>query len=202
MWSGDDVLLTSGPDRSSTSADDPVDDAGYDPMDLVGTGRHLSEVELRAWTRVLDTSRLLQEQLARHLSEHHAMTLSDYEVLVRLDGDGGSMRMSKLASQVVSSLQKLTHTANRLEARGWIQRVAVPSDGRGLQAELLPPGHAALAAAADGHAALIRQFLLDGLSTEELTTLGDTMDGLATHLRVHRSGEPCPRCDEGEATAT
>ena len=68
------------------------------------------------------------------------MTHSDYEVLVRLDGFGGSLRMSELASQVVSSAQKLTHTANRLETRGWIRRVRAEDDGRGLVATPHPRG--------------------------------------------------------------
>ncbi len=168
----------------------------YDPEALAGTGRHLTKTELRAWTRFLDTGRLLEEVLARHVSREHNMTHSDYEVLVRLDGAGGSMRMAMLAEQVVSSVQKLTHTANRLEERGWIQRVPVEGDGRGLLAVLLPPGRQALAAAAGEHAALIKRFLLDDLTEAEQIHLGDTMDRLSAHLRVHRRGEPCPRCGD------
>ncbi|MEL7158229.1 MAG: MarR family transcriptional regulator [Actinomycetota bacterium] len=167
----------------------------YDPLDLVGTGRHLSKHELRAWTRFLDAGRLLEEVLARHVSQDHDMPHSEYEVLVRLDGAGGSMRMTVLAAQVVSSNQKLTHTANRLERRGWIARRPVADDGRGLEATLLPAGRAALAAAAVEHAALIKRFLLDMLTEEEQIQLGDTMDRISAHLRVHRRNEPCPICD-------
>lgn len=164
--------------------------------ELVGTGRHLTSDELRTWTRFLDAGRLLEEILARHLSREHDMTHSDYEVLVRLDGAGGSMRMAVLAEQVVSSAQKLTHTANRLERRGWIARRPVADDGRGLTALLLPPGQEALANASGEHAELIRIFLLEALSTEEQTTVADTMDRLATHMRVHRRGDRCPVCEQ------
>lgn len=167
----------------------------YDPQELVGTGRHLSKRELFAWTRFLDAGRLLEEILARHVAREHNMTHSDYEVLVRLDGAGGSMRMTQLAAQVVSSAQKLTHTANRLEQRGWIERVPAESDGRGLVATLTPEGRAALAEAAVGHAALIRQFLLDDLTDAEQDEIGRIMDRLASHMRIHRRGEPCPQCE-------
>jgi DNA-binding MarR family transcriptional regulator len=174
----------------------------YDPNELVGTGRHLTKQELFTWTRFLDAGRLLEEILAAHVAGEHHMAHSDYEVLVRLDGAGGSMRMTLLAAQVVSSAQKLTHTANRLEQRGWIERVPAEGDGRGLVATLTPAGRSALADAAVGHAALIKQFLLDDLAPDDQIRLGDTMERLATHMRVHRRGEPCPRCDRPDADET
>ncbi len=170
-------------------------DADYDPAELVGTGRHLSKQELFAWTRFLDAGRLLEEILAEHVAREHRMTHSDYEVLVRLDGAGGSLRMTELAAEVVSSAQKLTHIANRLERRGWIERIPAEDDGRGLIARLTPSGGSALADAAVGHAALIKRFLLDDLPPEDQIRLGEVMERIATHLRVHRRGGPCPRCD-------
>lgn len=167
----------------------------YDPNDLAGTGHHLSKSELRTWTRFLDAGRLLEEVLARHVSDEHDMTHSDYEVLVHLDGAGGSMRMTTLAERVVSSAQKLTHTANRLEQRGWIGRRPVATDGRGIEAVLREPGRVALAAAAGEHADLIRRFLLDLLTVDEQDQVADAMDRVAAHLRIHRQGGPCSHCD-------
>lgn len=123
------------------------------------------------------------------------MSHSDYEVLVRLDGAGGAMRMSVLASQVVSSRQKLYSTVNRLERRGWIRREATPEDGRGALAILTDEGGAALTDAAAGHAELIKQFLLDPLTADEQRALGETLQRVAAHLRVHRAGEACLDCD-------
>ena len=177
-------------------------DSDYDPDELVGTGRHLTKQELFTWTRFLDAGRLLEEILATHVAREHHMAHSDYEVLVRLDGAGGSMRMALLAAQVVSSAQKLTHTANRLEQRGWIERVPVEGDGRGLVAALTAAGRSALADAAVGHAALIKQFLLDDLAPDDQIRLGDTMERVATHMRIHRRGELCPRCDPPAADET
>lgn len=188
-------LLESGRARPAVSGE-------YDPTALAGTGRHLSKSELRTWTRFLDAGRLLEEILARHVAQDHGLPHSDYEVLVRLDGSGGEMRMSTLADQVVSSAQKLTHTANRLEKRGWIERAAVEEDGRGLVARLLPPGRAALEAASGEHAELIKQFLLDMLSGEEKELIAEAMDRVSTHMRVHRRNEPCPRCDSEEPATT
>lgn len=190
----------SGADLDPTP--DPDSDAEYDPAELVGTGRHLSKQELFAWTRFLDAGRLLEEILAGHVAQEHRMTHSDYEVLVRLDGAGGSLRMIELAAAVVSSAQKLTHIANRLEGRGWIERVPAEGDGRGLVARLTPSGRSALAGAAVGHAALIKRFLLDDLAPEDQVRLGENMERIATHLRVHRRGGPCSRCGPRERDAS
>lgn len=167
----------------------------YDPTELAGTGRHLTKAELRTWTRFLDAGRLLEEILAHHVTRDHGMTHSDYEVLVRLDGAGGRMRMTLLARQVVSSAQKLTHTANRLEERGWIKRERVAEDGRGLSAILTDSGRAILIEASAGHAELIKRFLLDHLSTDEQHVVADSMDRVASHMRLHRDEQPCPICD-------
>ncbi len=176
----------------SEAAPTPWDD--YDPRALVGTGAHLSKDELWVWTRVVQASRLLEEVLARQLSQDHGMTHSDYEVLVLLDSAGGRLRMSTLASRAVSSSQKLTKTVDRLERRGWVERVPVPGDGRGLEAVLLPAGRSALAEASGPHAALIRRFLLDVLPAGDAAVVADAMNEVAAHLRTHRDGEACPRC--------
>ena len=170
----------------------------YDPEDLVGTGRYLNPTELRAWTRFLDAGRLLENILSQQLSERHRMAHSDYEVLDRLDSNGGRMRMTMLARQVVSSNQKLTHTSKRLESRGWIAREPVAEDGRGLDAVLLEPGQDALAAAAREYAHLILQFLLNDLDEHERQVIAGTTSRLSTHMRVHRRGELCELCIDRE----
>ena len=161
--------------------------ADQTPHELVGTGRHLTGDELFVWTRFLDAGRLVEEMLARHLADEHAMTHSDYEVLVRLDGAGGAMRLTTLADQCVSSKSKLTHTVDRLEERGWIERRRVVSDGRGVEAALTDEGVDALASAAIGHAELIKHHLLDLLHPAELPVVGGVMERVSKHLRLERA---------------
>ena len=62
-------------------------------MTIDGTGRHLDTNELRLWTALLDSGRILDSVLEDDLTGNHAMSHRDYEVLVRLDGAGGSMRL-------------------------------------------------------------------------------------------------------------
>ena len=162
------------------------DDAGDLYPDIVGTGAHLTTAELRAWTRFLDASRLIEEVLAAHVSREHEMNHGEYEVLVRLDGAKGRMRMAQLASQVIATPSRLTYTVDRLEARGWVQRRSLASDGRGIVAELTPEGRAALAEAAVGHADLIRRHLLSHLDAVETDAMANAMDRIINSVRDER----------------
>ncbi len=156
------------------------------PVSLLGTGRHLSNLELETWTAFLDASRLIDEALSRHLADEHEMNHSDYEVLVRLDGSGGTLRLSVLADQCVSSRSKLTHTLNRVEKRGWIRRQPVDSDGRGLEASITNEGGIALAAASDKHAQLIRDNMLALWDPDELSVVKSSLQKATQHMRNNR----------------
>lgn len=160
-----------------------ADDAGDLYPDIVGTGAHLTTAELRAWTRFLDASRLIEDVLASHVSRDHDMNHGEYEVLVRLDGAKGRMRMAQLASQVVATPSRLTYTVDRLEARGWVRRRSLASDGRVVVAELTPAGRAALAEAAVVHADLIRRHLLSHLDASETDTLAAAMGRVIDSVR-------------------
>lgn len=164
--------------------------------ELRGTGHHLSAEELRAWTRFLDASRLLEDVLARHLLDEQEISHSEYEILVRLDGAGGKMRLATLADQCVSSKSRLSHTLDRCERRELITRESVAEDRRGLNAVLTKKGSKALAQASPKHAELIRRFLLDSMSDEDLPVVADVMERMATSIRAVRTPDGRLR-DEG-----
>ncbi len=159
--------------------------------EIVGTGRHLSADELRAWTGFLDAGRMVDEIVARHLLVDHDISHRDYEVLVRLDGAGGRMRMSTLARQIVASAPLVTQTVVRLEARGLVERSPAAGDGRGVDAVLRPEGAQVLASASGVHADIIRALLLDRVGVDRLVDFGDAVARVADHLRSHRRGEAC-----------
>ena len=167
---------------------DTVGDMGDERLD--GTGRFLSSAELRAWTGLLDTARILDAELERDLVADHAMTHREYEVLVRLDGHGGSMRMTALAAQIEASSPLVSQTVARLEARAWVERRRSEEDGRGVEAYLTVEGSAALRVAAEPHAAIVRALLTDALGAD-LDQVGEALTRVATHLREHRRGEHC-----------
>ena len=162
---------------------------------LDGTGRFLSAAELRVWTSLLDTARILDAELERDLLADHAMTHREYEVLVRLDGHGGALRMTTLAAQIEASSPLVSQTVSRLEARSWVGRRRSSEDGRGVEAFLTAEGSAALRAAAEPHASLVRTLLTDALG-RDLDQVGEALSRVADHLRSHRRDEGCgdPSC--------
>lgn len=157
---------------------------------ISGTGAHLDDTQLRAWTALLDTSRILDSELETALLTHHAMTHREYEVLVRVDGHGGRMRMSLLARQIEASPALISQTVAKLESRNWVQREPSHEDKRGVDAVLTGDGLVALERAAQPHAELIARLLLDPLGGS-LEQVAAALSGVANHLRNHRAGSTC-----------
>jgi DNA-binding MarR family transcriptional regulator len=156
----------------------------------VGTGAHLTDTQLRAWTGLLDTARILDSEIENNLRANFALTHREYEVLVRLDGAGGSMRMSMLARRIEASAALVTQTVAKLEERSWVERISSKADARGIEAALTAQGRAALAKAAKSHAALIERLLLQPLDGS-LEVVADSLTIVADHLRGHRTGAEC-----------
>jgi DNA-binding MarR family transcriptional regulator len=82
-----------------------------------------------------------------------------------------TLRMSDLAAITQSSQSRLSHAVTRLERRGWIRRRPCSEDRRSTWATLTDTGYAALAAAAPGHVAAVREHLFDRLSCEQVRQL-------------------------------
>lgn len=134
--------------------------------------RWLSAAEQRAWRAYLEATTLLFDALDRQLQRDSGMPHAYYVILVRLsEADNRSMRMSELADVTRSSRSRLSHAVARLEERGWLKRVDCETDKRGQIATLTDAGFAALEAAAPGHVATVRQFLIDPLTSEQISQL-------------------------------
>ena len=160
----------------------------------IGTGAHLTADELRVWTSLLDVIRIVDSEAEANLVANHDMSHREYEVLVRVDGAGGTARMSTLARQIEASAPLITQTVARLESRGWIERKPSTDDRRGVDAELTESGKAALKAAAKPHAELVRSILLAPMR-DRLELIADVVEPIAQHLRAHRAGDSCEIVD-------
>jgi DNA-binding MarR family transcriptional regulator len=144
--------------------------------------RWLDDEEQRAWRSYRRAVRLVDDALRRGLEEH-GMSHPEYEILVRLsEVPGRSLRMSELASSVVNSRSRLTHTVGRLERAGWAVRRPVAGDRRGVQCQLTERGYQALEEAAHTHVEGVRCTLLDAMSREEFLALGTSLAKVADRL--------------------
>jgi DNA-binding MarR family transcriptional regulator len=146
------------------------------PTFPVATPRWLDADQQRAWRNYLRGSASLQEAINHDLEQSAGMSLSEYEVLVRLsEAEGRTLRMSVLADELVHSRSRLTHTIRRMEAAGLVERTTCAEDRRGVNATLTDEGFARLEAAAPGHVESVRARMVDRLTPEQMRVLGEIM---------------------------
>lgn len=144
--------------------------------------RWLSQEEQQAWRAYLRAHRELQVALDRELADFD-ISLPEYELLSMLsEQDGDRARMSVLAELVVQSRSRVTHTAKRLEQRGWVRREPTPEDGRGVALALTPAGRRMIESAAPSHVESVRAHFIDLLTLEQLGTLHDVFAQVRAHL--------------------
>ncbi len=149
--------------------------------------RWLSKEEQRAWRAYIEAVRLLQDALDAQLQADADMPHAYYEILVRLsERPDRRLRMAELATGTQSSRSRVSHAVARLEERGWVRREPCPSDRRGQLAVLTDEGYDALAAAAAGHVAAVRETVIDPLSREQLLALADASRAISAAVEAMR----------------
>ena len=142
----------------------------------------LSDAEQASWRAVLRGTRLLERSLDRALHAHD-IQLSEYEILSMLSESGPNrLRMSDLAAMVVQSRSRLTHTAKRLEQRGWVTREACLDDRRGVELVLTPDGLREVQEMSRIHVQSVHESILDIMTAEQFQALGDAMALVRDHL--------------------
>ena len=144
--------------------------------------RWLDEDEQGVWRDYLRGSRLLESALDHDL-QAHGLQLSEYEILSMLsESPDRRLRMSVIADLVVQSRSRLTHTAGRLENRGWVRREACARDKRGVELVLTDTGFAEITRMAPTHVGSVRANLLDHLSRGDLLALGRAMAAISNGI--------------------
>jgi DNA-binding MarR family transcriptional regulator len=134
--------------------------------------RWLSESEQQAWRAFLNACRRLFPEMDAHLQHVAGIPHAYYEILVRLsEAPGRELRMTQLADASTSSKSRLSHAVARLEARGWVERLACETDRRGQIARLTDAGFAALDAAAHQHVEQVRRMVFDRLTPAQVEQL-------------------------------
>lgn len=147
--------------------------------------RWLDETEMAAWRAFLSTSHLLERRIEEQLKAAAGLTHAQYEILVRLSGaPGRQMRMTELARGVVASKSALTYQITQLEKAGLVERTTCPSDDRGVLAVLTETGMRCLERIAPGHLEVVRRYLIDRLTRDELEVLTAAMRRTEEALRA------------------
>lgn len=147
--------------------------------------RWLSEAEQRSWRSYLEGTARFVEALDRAHDAGIPLSLGEYHLLVQLsEQPDRTLRMSTLADGLALSRSRLTHTVDRMERRGLVERHPVPGDRRGVSCAMTDAGWRLLVEAAPLHVAAVRRLLVDVLSPDEFATLGRAMAKVAREARA------------------
>src|SRR6476469_4708759 len=142
----------------------------------------LTEEQQQIWRRYLEMASRLQTAMHRQLLRDCELSLSDYDVLVALS-ERGPQRINELGEALGWEQSRLSHQLRRMRGRGLVDRHGSGDDRRGATVELTSAGHAALDAAAPGHAELVRSVVFDGVSVAQLRGLSSWIELVTSRLR-------------------
>ncbi|WP_198587204.1 MarR family winged helix-turn-helix transcriptional regulator [Glycomyces xiaoerkulensis] len=141
----------------------------------------LDERERRAWSAFVAMRRDLEAALARGLARD-GLSVSDFEVLARLDGvPGREMRARDLAAAIGWDKARLSKHVARMAGRGLVERREAAEDGRGQVVTLTTHGEQVMATAAPNHAAAVRRHFFSLIEPDELDVLERVMERINAH---------------------
>jgi len=150
----------------------------------------LSEQALgvQAFAALLRAHASATRQLNAQLTVEHGLTLSDYEVLLRLSrAPDRRLRRVDLAEQVLLTASGVTRLLDGLERCGYVERGSCDSDRRVVYAVLTDAGATKLDEASSSHLPQIEGLFAARYDTEEI-------EGLAS-LLVKLAEDDTPPCD-------
>jgi DNA-binding MarR family transcriptional regulator len=141
----------------------------------------LSEQSLavRSFTALLRAHASATRQLSAQLSADHGLTISDYEVLLRLArAPDRRMRRVDLAEQVLLTASGITRLLDGLERSGFVERAACASDRRVVYAVLTDSGLDKLRAATRSHVTQIDELFSERMGPDDLESLAGLLEKL------------------------
>ena len=138
---------------------------------------------LRAWTDFVLSYNRLMGVLEGEMQTQAGITLSQYDVLLRLAETEGRMKMSELADAIVYSTGGLTRLFERMREAGLVRREPSAVDRRVIYAVLTEQGMERLRAASAVHLDGVRKHFSAYLADDEVNTVATFLGRLRDSLR-------------------
>ncbi|HEV3380549.1 MAG TPA: MarR family transcriptional regulator [Trebonia sp.] len=146
------------------------------------------DVRLRAWTDFVLSYNQLMAVLEREMQDGAGITLSQYDVLLRLgQAPGGRLKMSELAGAILYSTGGLTRLIERMSRAGLVRREPSLADRRVIYAVVTDEGMACLRTASAVHLDGVRRHFGAVLTDDEATAMAAFLG------RLHESAAACGR---------
>ncbi|HZM68219.1 MAG TPA: MarR family transcriptional regulator [Nakamurella sp.] len=136
----------------------------------MGSRRYQGDREA-AWTALLHAQARIINRLAGDLDAAGMIPLGTYDVLVQLSENRGRLRLKDLVHRVVLSQPGLSRKVARLEDEGLVERLADPTDGRGVIVHITRAGRSALRRASGLHIPGIEREFTSRITDQEAAVL-------------------------------
>jgi DNA-binding MarR family transcriptional regulator len=163
----------------------------------------LDDEQLRAWRSLVALVMTLPAALDAQLKRDTGLNMFEYHVLAALsEAPMEALPMSELAVLSRGSRSRLSHAVSRLEDAGWVERRACAGAGLRTAAHLTATGRRKLEEAAPGHAREARRLVVDVLSPEQLSELGNSARAVLRLTAPELSEEELAQCTETQCTGS
>ena len=135
----------------------------------------LTDEQQRDWRALMALLTTLPAALDAQLRRDAGMNGFEYQLLAFLsEAPGRAVVLTDLAEAAQGSLSRLSHAVTRLERAGLVERRTCPGTGsRRTEARLTDAGWARIQQVAPGHVREVRRLVVDVLTPEQLTALGE-----------------------------
>ncbi|MET1132671.1 MAG: MarR family transcriptional regulator [Aeromicrobium sp.] len=135
----------------------------------------LTDDQQQQWRALFEMLATLPTAIDAQLKREAGVNSYEYQVLASLSqSPDHTIGLSVLAEEARGSLSRLSHALTRLEKSGWVERCpASEPGGRRMQARLTDSGLAKIEAIAPGHVREVRRLVIDVLTDDQLTALGE-----------------------------
>jgi len=143
------------------------------------TSQVLSEqsLEVKSFVSLVRAYTHATRQLSAQLTVDHGLTISDYEVLLRLsNAPERRLRRVDLAEQVLLTASGITRLLDGLERSGYVERGSCDSDRRVVYAVLTDDGLTKLRDASRSHVAQIEEYFASRYDAGELGELNQLLE--------------------------
>jgi DNA-binding MarR family transcriptional regulator len=131
---------------------------------------------VRAFVALVRAYSSATRTLSSQLTADHGLTISDYEVLLRLArAPDRKLRRVDLAEQVLLTASGITRLLDGLEQSGLVERGSCATDRRVVYAVLTDAGLAKVREASKSHVAQVDQLFTEYFGEEELEAVGDLL---------------------------
>ena len=142
-----------------------------------------SKQRLRLWLRLLESTRLIENQLRDGLRSEFNSTLPRFDVMAALSRYEKGLKLTELSEVLRVSNGNITGLVDRLVADGLIVRVAVPGDRRATLVRLTRKGKNQFTVQAAAHEQWVDELLAE-FSADESALLSGRLEQLRNSIQT------------------